>query len=660
MATNPFSDPEYGGSLQPFKGELDKPAPATNPFSDPNYGNAPPGGALPEPGLLRTIARTGGQMLTTGATSLEDVTGPNSLTKAARETGQGIIDRNPAGINKLSDVVDKPWLAVKEAVGQFAPQIGAAAAGGFTGARAGGALGSLLGPGGAAVGAAVGGVAGGLLPIFTQEYGGIRQEQIASGQEDKGRALAAAGAATALERVGMGQALKTLRGVVPAGGAASIAKGLGKGALREGATEGAQNVVEQWGAFKDPTTGENLEDTALAAVMGSIGGGVMGGAGGAVDAARQRVRGADVAPEAAPDAEPAAPEAPLLLLGNTPPDRLVSFPDGTVGRTGEVESYLAGLPESQRAEARARLMGQSFTEVNDPQAQQDRRWWENYTATQPMQQSQDHLAELQASVRSGTPFSTQQTVDAVRTAMEDAWLAHNVGTDPAEGASIGEDSARAADAAGAQMQDEFERSGDVAALIAVDARMRSRRVLSGLQNILDSGADNTAQVLGRLNEGLARVNEAPLAADEVARVRRITDAFMGFKGVREKAPLPSLHTPIADPFANNSSMESLIPERRPSQIMGIDPAAGPISRNAALAVDSAASAQMAQAAQAEQAALMPAPQSPQCRPQWHSSRSSPSRASPELAQERHPGRTCGARLGYRSDRPATGADRCGH
>ncbi len=239
---------------------------------------AKPAPASTQPGLIPTIKRTGGQMLTTAATTAEDVIGPNAATRAVKETGQGIIDRNPAGIRSLRDLVNSPWLAVKESVGQFAPQIAAAAAGGAAGARAG----RVFGPAGAAIGGAVGSLA----PIFTQEYGGIRQEQQAAGQEDKARALAAAIPATALERVGMGKALDVIKGVP--GNPTTILKEVGKGALKEGATEGAQNVIEQWGAFKNPTTGENLEDTALSAAMGAIGGGVMGAGAGVADGARAR------------------------------------------------------------------------------------------------------------------------------------------------------------------------------------------------------------------------------------------------------------------------------------------------------------------------------------------------------------------------------------
>lgn len=228
-------------------------------------------------------------MLTTAATAAEDVVGPNAVTRAVHDAGQGIIDRNPTGIRSLRDLADSPWLAVKESMGQFAPQIAAVAMGGAAGAKAGAALGSLVGPAGTAVGGAIGGAAGSLLPIFTQEYGGIRQEQKESGQEDKVRALAAAIPATALERVGMGKALNVLKGV-PGGAAGTILKEAGKGVLKEGATEGAQTVIEQWGAFKDPTKAESLEDTALSAAMGGIGGGVISAGAGAVDGMRHRAQ----------------------------------------------------------------------------------------------------------------------------------------------------------------------------------------------------------------------------------------------------------------------------------------------------------------------------------------------------------------------------------
>lgn len=324
------------------------------------------------PGFIPTIKRTGGQMLTTAATAAEDVVGPNAVTRAVHEAGQGIIDRNPAGIRSLRDLVDSPWLAVKESVGQFAPQIAAAAVGGAAGARAGAALGSVAGPAGAATGGAIGGVAGSLLPIFTQEYGGIRQEQKESGQEDKARALAAAIPATALERVGMGKALNVLKGVP--GGPGAILKEVGKGVLKEGATEGAQTVIEQWGAFKDPTKAENLEDTALSASMGGIGGGVMGAGAGVVDGAvarraqaRQSVdeqAGTPATPDAPVDA--GAPGAPAINPADGPLSKAASMA-GDLGlapvpaaptpeeQRAQLEATISRLPEAEQREARLEL-----------------------------------------------------------------------------------------------------------------------------------------------------------------------------------------------------------------------------------------------------------------------------------------------------------------
>ncbi|MFE1572820.1 hypothetical protein ACFIQG_13465 [Comamonas odontotermitis] len=248
MATNPISyEDAFGLPPSPPPSARSKPPASDGSISYEEAFNIPPPSPT-EPGFIPTVKRTAGQMLTTLATSAEDVTGPNFATTAIKDTGQGIIDRNPAGIRKLADIVDSPWLAAREAVGQLGPQIAAAGAGGLAGAKAGRALGSFAGPAGAAAGAAIGGVAGSLAPIFTQEYGGIRQDQQESGQENKARALAAAIPATALERIGMGQALTVAKGVGL--GPTTILKEAGKGVLKEGATEGAQNVIEQWGHSK--------------------------------------------------------------------------------------------------------------------------------------------------------------------------------------------------------------------------------------------------------------------------------------------------------------------------------------------------------------------------------------------------------------------------
>lgn len=395
-----------------------------------------------------------------------------------------------------------------------------------------------------------------------------------------------------------------------------------EGGLAEGALEEMpQSVAEQ--ALQNLALDRPVEEgLGAAAAQGLITGTAMGGIGGGVGATgnraqqraeaegRQRTQAAiDSANALAQEARSNQPQT--LQLGHSAPDRLYVFPDGTTGRAGEVESYLASLPEDQRVEARARLMGRNFTEVNDPQAQQARRWWENYREGESAAQGRDYLAEVQAAVRSGTSFTTRQTVDMVRNAMEDAWLAQNVTAEPATPATGS--ALQAADAIGSQLQGQFQQAGEDAGIAAVDARVRTSRILSGLQNLLDAGADSTTRVIGGLNERLARINEQPLDIAETQRVRRMVDAYMGFRGVGEAAPLPADRAPAVDPFADNAAMESLIPER-PSRRMGIDPAKGALSRAAALAVDSGASpitaaAQEVSHAQAAQAPLAGAAES---------------------------------------------------
>ena len=288
------------------------------------------------PGFVPTVKRTAGQMLTGTARGIEDIAGQNRVATAIRDTGQGIIDRNPAGIQSLGDIVESPWLAVKEAVGNMVPQIGT----GIVGARAGAALGSkIAGP----RGAVVGGIGGGLAPIFTQEYGGIRDEQVQGGQESIPRALAAAAGATALERLGP-EGRIIFEGIKNPlkRSAKQIAAQAGRDALVEGATEGAQNVVEQLGAFKDPSTPESLADTGLSAAMGAIGGGVVGGSHAALKSSLAPSP-AVVAPVAEPVAQPvAAPGDPI---------RAAALPEaGPLTRgvnllvEGEAQAADAGVP----------------------------------------------------------------------------------------------------------------------------------------------------------------------------------------------------------------------------------------------------------------------------------------------------------------------------
>lgn len=499
-------------------------------------------------------------------------------------------------------VAQNPLLAAAQAAGSFAGPGLAVKGAGLVGRAAGlgGKAVEMAGrAGGVAAGAAMaGGDAAGMAYDLAKQGGATEDQAVsaARGASVLPAVIGGAGGAFGAERLLAG-------GKGFAGGAAARAVKTGASeAAQEGLEEGVTQYEGQRAAMPFDPSIDPSKGVAAAAGMGAALGGVTGAGTSLLTGGHSRAQQPQQG-EQQPPAEEAATQAPLLL-GNQPPERLISFPDGSVGRVGEVESYLANLPEDQREEARAKIMGQSIREVNDPAAQQARRWWENYGDGAPQAPGPDYLAEVQAAVRSGTQFSTQQTVDTVRDAMEDAWLAQNVGADPA-GAPAPDAGLQAADAMGVQLQGQFQQASEDAGIAAVDARVRTGRILSGLQNLLDGGAENSAQVLGGLNEGLARINEQPLDTAETQRVRRMVDAYMGFRGVGEPAPLPADRAPAVDPFADNAAMEALIPQRplqRPSERMGINPADGPLSRGAAMAVDAGFDATQQAALQAQEIA----------------------------------------------------------
>lgn len=625
------------------------PAPAGNEASNPfsQFHEKPTGGTLSD---LGKSLKVGVQRLPGMAAGLADlpiaaVSGARPFTKAADALGEATgfqpgkwadDTKFSAGYEQGKQAVDEAWkdgsagdiaLAYLKNPGYTANQVAESLPGMVAGGLAGRAL---MGAGQVAgVAAKAGGVGPAAPGVLARTVGeklaapvaaGIGEGAVTAGQqmaqyqgeEQQKNALASLGAGlgTAALGVGAGRAANKLgletaeTAIINAGrkGAARAADevplstqrrilgGMVSEAVLQELPQSAQEQMWQNYAEGKPV----MEGVARAATEGAIAGGVMGAGANVSDggAGKRRAQAEQLARQnaesAAASAEALAQEsqnAQPLMLGNEPPSRLFVFPDGTMGRAGEVESYLANLPEDQRADARAKLMGQSYTEVNDPDAQQARRWWENYGDGAAPEQRPDYLAEVQQAVRSGTPFSTQQTVDTVRNAMEDAWLAQNVGQETAAPGAP----AQAADAMGAQLQTQFEQAGGDAAVAAVDARVRTGRILSGLQNLLDAGADNTVQVLGGLNEGLGRIHEQPLDQEETGRVRRIVDAYMGFRGAGEPAALPADRAaPAVDPFADNSALEALIPERPavpPSVRMGLNPAAGPLSRGAAMAVD---------------------------------------------------------------------------
>jgi hypothetical protein len=213
-----------------------------------------------------------------------------------RQYGQEVIDANPTAVQSFGDIADKPWTAVKEAVGNaggsMAGMLGARALGTgitmaapFTGPAA-----PLVGLAGQAI-ANVGPFVAAALP----SYGGIREEQIktdpANEADAKSKAIAmlGAGAVGAIEGAYGPQAwalAAAKKGGIEAlvkqfADAKSIPAAIGKGIMRGGAIEGAeelvQNPIEQVASYQDPTTRQAIGETLFGGAMGAIGGGVMGG-----------------------------------------------------------------------------------------------------------------------------------------------------------------------------------------------------------------------------------------------------------------------------------------------------------------------------------------------------------------------------------------------
>ncbi|ABM32958.1 hypothetical protein QRO10_06015 [Paracidovorax citrulli] len=154
----------------------------------------------------------------------------------------------------------------------------------------------------------------------------------------------------------------------------------------------------------------------------------------------------------------------------------------------------------------------------------------------------DPLGELQDRVRAGSAYTQAGDVQQLRDQLEDAWLELNVATETQQPA-----------AAPAQIDGE--------AIHRVDAQLRTRRIRDALQNLLDEDVGNTVQIVGRLDGALEKIGEPGLDDGERQAVRRVADAYFGFRGARERSPLPKPVERAEDWGADNSSMEALIQER---------------------------------------------------------------------------------------------------
>ncbi len=303
--------------------------------------------------VLPSIKRAGGQFVESVGTTLEDITGPNAVTRGLQDFGGGVVRDNPSQIQSFGDVLDKPWTTVKEAVAEQVPQLALA----YGGAAAGAGIGSLLGP----AGAAVGGVVGGLAPIFVGEYGEIRNKQEETGEENIPLALGGATAATALERLGL-EKLATKAGAkdvaealgkVPEGSnrLAHAGKQALKTALVEGpGTEIPQTAIERFAGGQELGTPEALDEYGVAGARGAVGGGAIGGGLGLV-APREQAQEPTTLPAPATGAAPQG-DAGATPGASPPPNREGRSPasgryrTNREGRKGPRSAWPISIPSS--------------------------------------------------------------------------------------------------------------------------------------------------------------------------------------------------------------------------------------------------------------------------------------------------------------------------
>lgn len=336
-----------------------------------------------DPGFWTTVKRTGGQMLGGAGEVVGDVFGDreNALARMA----EGIIDRNPSGINSLQDIADKPGLAVKEASGNaltfLVPFLGA------------GKVMQLMRAGPAAATAVQAALAG--LPSL----GEIGDSQRETGELNTPLKYGGAAAVGAIENLlGVQRVLGPMAGMKGLGktmteqearaALEAPLKTFGKQWLRTGAEEGLeetiQTPIERFAGGKPVADPSGVDETLLSSAMGMIGGLALGplAAGGHRAQARGLTRQIDSAREtlAAPleslDQLPAKQSAADFLTTVTANDfgsaRGLEFANAQAeAAVQDRDVLLEGIAQKADAETQAKL--QTVAQEARQAVEQDRQ-----------------------------------------------------------------------------------------------------------------------------------------------------------------------------------------------------------------------------------------------------------------------------------------------
>jgi hypothetical protein len=200
---------------------------------------------------------------------------------------------------------------------------------------------------------------------LAQQYNGKNLDQILVGT-----VLGGAAALGPLEKGGAAILARRILGKTGAEGTETVATEAAKGAVRRrleaGALEAvpeavqagqeqvATNIALQREGFDVPTFRGAVSSATLEGLAGA-------GLGAAVGGGKPAA-----APEVPPPEAPPAPPPPALEYK---PEPFIQFPDGTVAKRSEVEAYIKTLPEDQQMAMRAKLLGLAPQEAEAPPAE---------------------------------------------------------------------------------------------------------------------------------------------------------------------------------------------------------------------------------------------------------------------------------------------------